>query len=78
VSELVFITTEDCRFCEQGRGVLDSLGVERREIADSSDEAAALAASGIPLSFMPVLTDGSRVIAYGRLSAKRLRKELAL
>jgi hypothetical protein len=42
VSELVFITTEDCHFCEQGRGVRDSLGVERREIADSSDEAAAL------------------------------------
>ena len=58
--------------------MLDSLGVERREIADSSDEAAALAASGIPLSFMPVLTDGQHVIAYGRLSAKRLRKELAL
>ena len=78
MSELVFITTEDCHFCEQGRGVLDSLGVERREIADSSEEAAALAASGIPLSFMPVLTDGSRVVAYGRLSAKRLRRELAL
>jgi hypothetical protein len=78
VNELVFITTDDCHFCEHGRGVLDSLGVERREIADSSDEAAALAASGIPLSFMPVLTDGSRVVGYGRLSAKRLRKELAL
>ena len=78
MSELVFITTEDCHFCEQGRGVLDALGVERREIADSSDEAAALAASGIPLAFMPVLTDGQNMIAFGRLSAKRLRKQLAL
>jgi hypothetical protein len=78
VNDLVFITTEDCHFCEHGRGVLDALGVERREIADSSDEAAAIAASGIPLSFMPVLTNGERVIAYGRLSEKRLRKELAL
>jgi len=78
VTELVFITTDDCHFCEHGRGVLDELGVERREIADSSEEAAMLAASGIPLSFMPVLTDGERVIAYGRLSAKHLRKELAL
>ena len=42
MSELVFITTEDCHFGEQGRGALDSLGVERREIADNSDEAAAL------------------------------------
>ena len=25
---------------------------------------------------MPVLTDGERVIAYGRFSEKRLRKEL--
>jgi hypothetical protein len=78
VSELVFVTTEDCHLCEHGRGVLDALGVERREIAAGSDEAATLAASGIPLSFMPVLTDGERVIAYGRLSEKRLRRELAL
>ena len=78
MTELVLITTEDCHFCEHGRGVLDSLGVEHREIADSSGEAAALAACGIPLACMPVLTDGERVIAYGRLSAKRLRKELAL
>ena len=78
MTELVFITTDDCHFCEHGRDVLDELGVERREIADSSDEAAALAASGVPLSFMPVLTDGSRVVAYGRFSAKHLRKELAL
>jgi hypothetical protein len=78
VTELVFVTTEDCHLCEHGRGVLDELGIERREISDNSDEAATLAAAGIPLSFMPVLTDGERVIAYGRLSGKRLRKELAL
>jgi glutaredoxin len=76
VTGLVYVTTEDCHFCEHGRDVLDTLGVERREIAASSDEAAALAAAGIPLSFMPVLTDGERVFAYGRFSGKRLRKEL--
>lgn len=78
MSALVYITTEDCHFCAHGRGVLDGLGIERRELAADSQEAAALAASGIPLSFLPVLTDGARVIAYGRLSAKRLRKELEL
>src|ERR1035437_5099924 len=52
VSELVFITTEDCHLCEHGRGVLDELAVGRREISASSDEAAALAGRGIPLSFM--------------------------
>lgn len=78
MSELVYVTTDDCHLCEHGRGVLDELGVERREISDDSEEAAALAAAGIPLSFMPVLTEGQRVIAYGRFSEKRLRKELAL
>jgi hypothetical protein len=78
VTGLLYVTTEDCHLCEHGREVLDALGVERREIADGTDEATVLAASGIPLSFMPVLTDGSRVIAYGRLSERRLRKELAL
>ena len=76
MSGLLYITTNDCPLCEHGREVLDKLGVARREIADSSEEAAALAERGIPLAFMPVLTDGSRVIAYGRLSDKRLRKEL--
>ena len=74
---LLYITTDDCHLCEHGREVLDTLEVVRREIGDSSEEAAALAERGIPLSFMPVLTDGQRVIAYGRLSEKRLRKELA-
>jgi hypothetical protein len=78
VSELVYVTTEDCHFCTYGRGVLDELGVGRTEIRADSDDAAALAASGIPLSFLPVLTDGQRVIAYGRFSEKRIRKELGL
>jgi hypothetical protein len=78
VSALLYITAADCHFCEHGRGVLDELGVERRELASDSDEAAGLAAHGIPLAFLPVLTDGERVIAYGRFSAKRLRKELGL
>ena len=74
---LIYVTTDDCHLCEHGREVLDTLGIERREISDDSEEAATLAASGIPLSFMPVLTDGRHVIAYGRLSEKRLLKELA-
>ena len=77
MTALVYVTTDDCHLCEHGREVLDTLGVERREISDDSEEAAKLAASGIPLSFMPVLTDGQHVIAYGRLSEKRLRKGLA-
>jgi hypothetical protein len=78
VSGLVYVTAEDCHFCEHGRGVLDALGLARTEIAVDRAEAGALADRGIPLSFLPVLTDGSRVVAYGRLSEKRLRKELGL
>lgn len=78
MTELIYVTGEDCLLCEHGRQVLDALGVERREIDSESTESERLAAAGIPLSFLPVLTDGDRLIAYGRLSEKRLRKELGL
>jgi glutaredoxin len=75
---LTYVTTEDCHFCDHSRAVLNELGIARREVAADSAEAEQLAAAGIPLAFLPVLTDGERVIAYGRFSEKRLRKELAL
>lgn len=78
MSDLVYVTTDDCHFCEHGRGVLDALGLDRVEVSVHSDEARRLGECGIPLAFLPVLTDGERVIAYGRLSEKRLRRELAL
>ncbi len=78
MSELLYVTSEDCHLCEHGRQVLDSLGIERRELASDSEDARELAAAGIPLAFLPVLTDGERVIAYGRLSARHLRRELVL
>ena len=78
MSQLLYITTEDCHLCEHSRRVLDELGVARRELDVASEEATALAEDGIPLSFLPVLTDGTHVIAFGRFSAKRLRKELGL
>lgn len=58
--------------------MLATLGVEAREISVESAEAEVLAARGVPLAFLPVLADDERVIAYGRFSEKRLRKELAL
>jgi hypothetical protein len=75
---LLLVTGDECHLCERGREVLASLGVVVREVAVDGDEAAALVARGIPLAFLPVLTDGERVIAYGRFSEKRLRKDLAL
>ena len=77
-TQLVLVTTDDCHFCEHAHRVLDSIGVAHREVDVSSSEALRLAAKGIPLAFLPVLTDGEHVVAYGRLSAKRLRKELGL
>ena len=75
---LILVTGDDCHLCEHGREVLSGLGVDAREVAVDGEEAAALAARGVPLGFLPVLTDGARLIAYGRFSEKRLRRELGL
>ena len=73
---LIFVTGRDCHLCEHGRHVLSGLDVCAREVDVDGDEAASLAARGVPLSFLPVLIDGDRVLAYGRFSEARLRKEL--
>ena len=78
LDQLVLVTTGDCHFCEHAREVLRELELDPREIDVGSDQAERVAARGIPLGFLPVLTDGERVIAYGRFSATRLRKELEL
>lgn len=75
---LVFVTSHDCHLCEHGRGVLASLRVHARELDVESAEADELAARGVPLAFLPVLTDGEHVVAYGRFSERRLRRELGL
>ena len=74
---LILVTTADCHFCARARALLGALAVEVHEIAVDTDEAHALADRGIPLAFLPVLTDGERVLAYGRFSERRLAKELA-
>ena len=75
---LILVTGDDCHLCVHGREVLAALSVDVREVDVGDAEAAALAAKGIPLAFLPVLTDGTRLIAYGRLSEKRLRGEFGL
>lgn len=74
---LVLITAHDCHLCSHARETLGALGLEAREVDAESAEARALAARGVPLAFLPVLWDGEHVIAYGRLSERRLRRELA-
>lgn len=78
MSNLIYVTSVDCHLCDHGRAVLNELQVERREVRSDSVEALELATSGIPLVFLPVLTDGQRVVAYGRFSARRLARELGL
>ncbi len=76
--QLLLVTGEDCHLCEHARDVLVRLGVAAREIDVEGEEASALARRGIPLAFLPVLTDCERVVAYGRLSERRLRRDLGL
>jgi glutaredoxin len=73
---LILVTAEDCSLCEHGHEVLDSLGLKTRTVDVTSAEAQELASRGVPLAFLPVLWDGERVVAYGRFSARRLRREL--
>ncbi len=75
---LILVTSDDCHLCTRAHELLARIGVEPNVLDVGSTEAAALAAAGIALAFLPVLTDGRRVIAYGRFSEKRLEKELAL
>jgi glutaredoxin len=78
VVRLLLVTADDCHLCERAHEVLADLGIEARELDVASGEARRLAERGVPLSFLPVLTDGERAIVYGRFSEKRLLKELAL
>ena len=76
MTDLVLLTARDCHLCAHGREVLDELAAEGRlswrEVDAESDEGRALAAVAPPLR--PVLYDADgRLLAYGRLSAKRLR-----
>jgi glutaredoxin len=76
--ELILVTSRDCHLCTHGHDVIARLGLTAREVDIDSEEAQALAEAGAPLSFLPVLWDGGRVVAYGRFSEKRLRRELEL
>jgi hypothetical protein len=77
----LLITAAGCHLCDHAREVLRRLGDETplqvREVDVASGEAEGLASRGVPLAFLPVLWDGERVVGYGRLSERRLRRELA-
>ena len=79
MSPLVLLTASDCQLCAHARDVLDSLAAEGllqwRELDADSHEGARLAATAPPLR--PALFDATgHVIAYGRVSRRRLLREL--
>lgn len=80
MTERVLLTSRDCHLCEHGRLVLAELAGEGllswREVDDASLTGRQLAGTAPPLR--PVLLDSDgRVLAYGRLSVRRLRRQLA-
>lgn len=72
---LILLTAPDCHLCEHGKDVLAEVGLDWRAVPADSEEGRRLAAIAPPLR--PALFDesGRRLIAYGRLSARRLRKQ---
>jgi glutaredoxin len=75
-SSLVLVTGRGCHLCARAREVLGALGVTAREVDVQSAEAETLARRGISMMFLPVLTDGARVLAYGRFSPRALSRRL--
>ncbi len=79
IRRLVYLTAPDCHLCEHGREIVASLAEERgfavQEIAwDSAEGVALIERDGVP--FPPALYLGDTLLAYGRLSARRLRRLL--
>ena len=75
-AELVLLTAPGCHMCAHARVTLDELGLPWREVAEETDEGARLAAAAPPLR--PVLFDSDgELVAYGRLSARRLRRDVS-
>ena len=73
------LTAPDCHLCAHGREVLDRLANEGllgwREVDANSGEGRRLSQAAPPLR--PVLLDPDRrVLAYGRLSQRRLARQL--
>lgn len=79
MTHLRFVTTTGCPLAQHGREVLDRLAeddvIRWREIAANSAEGRLLAHAGAAL--LPLLVDDDgRAVAHGRLSERRLRRDL--
>ena len=79
--EVILLTSEDCRFCEDAKSILDRLRTEYRfnmiEIDMRSPGGVELARAG-ELLFPPGIVIDGEPFGYGRPSEKKLRRRLAL
>lgn len=77
--EVVLLTQDECAFCEQGRQVLDRLALEFPLAVETRDLASAdgrvLAERG-GVMFPPGLFLDGEPFSYGRVSERKLRREL--
>ena len=77
--EVLLLTKDDCKFCEEAKTILRRLGDEfqlRISIDDiASPRGQALALDG-GLLFPPGIVIDGRPFSYGRPSEKKLRREL--
>ena len=77
---VVLLTQTQCRLCEQAKGVLARVATEYPLLVETidmgSEEGQALADHGGVLFPPGVIVDG-RPFSYGRLSERKLRRELA-
>ena len=79
--QLTFVTAPGCHYCDHGRAVLDDLArrmpLETREVPLDSDEGRHLLAVH-RFAFPPAVIVDGRLIAHGRLSARRLARLLPI
>lgn len=77
--QITLLTQEACDLCEQAKVVLDKLREEQAfdlDLVDLTSSEGQAAASAAGILFPPgVLIDGE-AFSYGRLSERKLRKEL--
>jgi glutaredoxin len=76
VSDLVLVTSSDCRLCDRARALLAELGLRYREVDLADPEAGELARRGVPVVFFPVLVAGDRVVAYGAIERHDVERAL--
>lgn len=80
MKDLALITKPGCHLCDVAMAMLGPLGEELgfrvREVGTDSPEAAVITAGGAPLPYVPVLVDGDRVLASGRITEADVRAAL--